>query len=132
MKYLMTEEEAMYMQAYQGHFSRKLASWAISNMEMIDPTTEKKKTITMRSVDDVMEILRTNGIKVPDECTFDAWYLYHMAIADNPKSLPDDKHRALYVEETICDPDGKKTNVLACFVAKMCNMGIPIHWEMFV
>lgn len=132
MKYLMTEEEAMYMQAYQGHFSRKLAAWAISNMEMRDPATEKMKPVTMRSVDDVKEILKANGVDISDECIFDAWYLYMMTIADYPKSLTTDKQRATYVDETICDPDGKSTNVLACFAAKMCNAGKPIHWEMFV
>lgn len=128
----MTEEEAAYMQAYQGHFSRKLASWAIRNMEMYDTATKAMKPVTMRSVDDVMEILKANGVKIPDECIFDAWYLYMMTIADYQESLPDDKHRAKYVEETICDPDGKPTNVLACFAAKMCNAGKPIHWEMFI
>ena len=128
----MTEEEAMYMQAYQGHFSRKLAAWAIGNMEMEEQGTHVMKPVTMRSVDDVMEILKTNGVEVADECTFDAWYLYMMTIADYPKSLPNDKQRALYVDETICDPDGDPTNVLSCFVAKMCNAGIPIHWQMFV
>lgn len=128
----MTEEEAIYQQAYQGHFSRKLALWAISNMQLKDPTTEKMKPVTVRSVDDVKEILQDNGVDIPDECLFDAWYLYHMAIADNPKSLPSDKQRAIYVEETICDPDGDPTNVLACFAAKMCNARKPIHWEMFI
>lgn len=132
MKYIMTEEEAMYMQSYQGHFSRKLASWAISNMEMKDPTTEKMKHVTMRSVDDVTEILRSNGVNIPDECIFDAWYLYHMAVADYQKTLKTDELRSLFVDETICDPDGDPTNVLACFAAKMCNAGVPIHWEMFV
>ena len=132
MRYLMTEEEAAYMEAYQGHFSRKLAAWAISNMELEDPTTEKMKSVTMRSVDDVMEILNDNGVDVPDECTFDAWYLFHMAICDYPKSLSTDKLRATFVKETICDPDGKSTNVLCCFVAKMYNVGVPIHWQMFM
>lgn len=132
MKYIMTEEEAMYMQAYQGHFSRKLAAWAIGNMEMEEQATHAMKPVTMRSVDDVTEILKNNGVEIPDECTFDAWYLYMMTIADYQKALPTDKQRALYVEETLCDPDGDPTNVLACFVAKMSNAGIPIHWQMFV
>lgn len=132
MKYFITEEEAMYMQNYHGHFSRKLASWAISNMETEDPTTGKMKPVTIRPVDDVMEILRTNGVKIPDECTFDAWYLFMMSVADYPKTLTSDKQRASYVDETICDPDGDPTNILACFAAKMCNAGVPIHWEMFI
>lgn len=128
----MTEDEATYMEAYQGHFSRKLASWAIDGMEMRDPATEKMKPVTKRSVDDVSELLRSNGVQVPDELTFDAWYLYHMAIADYPKTLTTDKARSQFVEETIFDPDGDSTNTLACFAAKMCNAGRAIHWDLFL
>ena len=132
MKYLMSEEEAAYNTLYQGHFSRKLASWSISNMEMEDAATKTMKPIAVRSVDDVMSVLKANGVEIEDECTFDAWYLYHMCIADYSKSLQTDKLRATYIEETICDPDGDPTNVLACFVAKMCNKGIPIMWDLFL
>ena len=45
MRYLMTEEEAAYMEMYQGHFSRKLAAWAIGNMQAEDPATGKVKNI---------------------------------------------------------------------------------------
>lgn len=128
----MTEEEAVYQLAYQGHFSRKLAAWAISNMEMKDPATGTMKHVTTRSADDVSEILRTNGVKIPEECRYDGWYLFMMAVADYPKTLTTDELRSRFVEETICDPDGSSGDVLACFAAKMCNAGIPIHWEMFV
>ena len=63
---------------------------------------------------------------------FDAWYLYMMCLNDYAESLDTDKRRAKYIEETICDIDGEPTNVLACFVAKMCNAGIPIYWQDFV
>ncbi len=76
-----------------------------------------------------MEILAANGVKLPDEYIYTAWYLYHMAIADYPKTCKTDEQRASYVEETLCDPDGDPTDVLACFEAKMCNAGIPIYWE---
>jgi hypothetical protein len=132
MRYLMTEEEAAYMQTYQGHFSRKLAAWAISNKEAEDPATGKVKNIPVVPVDDVMEILKANDIKIPYESKFDAWYLYMMTLNDNPESLDPDKRRAKYIEETICDVDGDSTNVLACFVAKMCNAGVPIYWQEFV
>lgn len=132
MKYLMSEEEAAYQTLYQGHFSRKLAAWAIGNMEIEDPTSKEMKSVTIRSVDDVMEILKNNNVKVSDESTFDAWYLYMMTIADYPDSLTTDKQRAAYVEETLCDPDGRDGDVLACFVAKMCNKGVPIMWDLFM
>jgi hypothetical protein len=132
MRYLMTEEEAAYYEMYQGHFSRKLAAWAISNMQAEDPATGKVKNIPVVPVDDVMEILKANDIKIPYESKFDAWYLYMMCLNDYAESLDTDKRRAKYIEETICDVDGDPTNVLACFKAKMCNAGIPIYWQEFV
>ena len=132
MKYLMSEEEAAYMEMYQGHFSRKLAAWAISCMELVDPATGKEKKIPETSVDDVMEVLKSNNVKIPYESKYDAWYLYMMSLADYPETLTTDKQRASFVSETIYDPDGLPTNVLACFVAKMCNAGIPIYWQDFM
>jgi len=132
MKYIMTEEEAEYMQAYQGHFSRKLAMWAINNMTTKDSATGKEKKIPVVQVDDVMEILKANGIEIPYESKYDAWYLYMMTLNDYHDSLDTDKRRAKYIEETICDIDGDETNVLACFIAKMCNANMPIYWQDFI
>ena len=128
----MTEEEAAYMEAYQGHFSRKLAAWAISKMRMKDAATGKTKPVMLRPVDDVLETLRANDVEVSDECIFDAWYLYMMAVADYPVTLPGDRQRAQFVSETLNDPDGDSTNVLACFAAKMCNNDTPVYWERFI
>jgi len=128
MKQYITEERAMYEDNFHGMFSRKLAKWAISNMEMKSPDGQMKP-VAMRSVDDVLEILSANKVELPDEYIYTAWYLFHMAIADYPKSLKTDEQRAMYVEETLLDPDGEPSDALACFEAKMCNAGIPIYWE---
>lgn len=132
MKQYISEERAIYEDMYHGHFSRKLALWAISCMELKDPSTGKMKPLSRRSFDDVMEILNSNGVEVPDECVYTAYYLYHMCLADYQKTCKTDEQRASFVEETICDPDGDPTNVLACFEAKMENGGIPIFWERFM
>lgn len=132
MKQYISEERAIYEDAYHGLFSRKLARWAISKMETLDSTSGRKKPITPRSADDVAEILLANKVELPDEYIYTAWYLFNMAIADYPKTLKTDEQRAMFVEETICDPDGDPTNVLACFEAKMCNMRVPIYWEKMI
>lgn len=129
MKQYISEDRAIYEDEYHGLFSRRLAKWAISLMEVKDPSSGQMKPISTRSVDDVMEILTAHGVKLPDEYIYTAWYLYHMAIADYPKTLKTDEQRASYVEETLCDPDGDPTDTLACFEAKMCNAEIPIYWE---
>ena len=131
MKQYITEERAMYEDNFHGMFSRKLAKWAISNMEMKSPDGQMKP-VAMRSVDDVLEILSANKVELPDEYIYTAWYLYHMTIADYPKTCKTDEQRATYVEETLCDPDGDPRSVLSCFEAKMCDLGIPIFWERFL
>lgn len=114
---------------YHGLFSRKLAEWAISRMEVKDTATKQMKKLSARSLDDVQEVLKANNVELPDEFVYTAWYLFNMSVADYPKTLTSDKQRSLYVEETLCDPDGMPENVLSCFVAKMCNAGVPIYWE---
>ena len=132
MKYYITEEEAYYMDAYQGQFSRKLAEWAISKMEVNDETTGKMKKLLPHPIEEMEDVLKANSVTIPDECIYTAWYLYNMCYADYRKSLEDKKHIALHIQETLCDPDGDPSNVLCCFVAKMNNAGVAIHWERYL
>lgn len=117
---------------YHGLFSRKLAEWAISRMETKDTATKQTRPLSKRSLDDVQEVLRTNKVELPDEFVYTSWYLFNMCVADYPKTCKTDEQRAAFVEETLCDPDGIPENVLDCFVAKMCNAGIPIFWERYM
>ena len=125
----ISESRAAYEDMYHGLFSKKLAEWAVSHMEMKDPATNGMKPITPRSVEDVQQVLAQNEIDLPGEFIYTAWYLFNMAIADYPKTLQTDEQRASFVDETICDPDCCPEAVLECFVAKMCLMGKPIYWE---
>lgn len=132
MKKYISDGRAMYEDENHGLFSKRLAEWAISLMETKDPTTKEMKPLKARSLDDVKNVLKENKVDMPEEFCYTAWYLFNMAIADYPKTLENDKQRASFVEETICDPDGMPENVLSCFEAKMCNAEIPIYWEMML
>ena len=129
MKHYISESRAIYEDYWHGMFSKKLAEWAISNMEMKDPATKTMKPIVVRKLDDVKQVLEENKIELPNEFIYTAWYLFNMAVADYPKTCKTDEQRASFVEETLCDPDGMPENTLDCFVTKMCNAGVPITWE---
>ncbi len=129
MKHCISEGRAIYEDNYHGLFSKKLAEWAIGNMEMSDPVTKTMKPIVERKLDDVKEVLEENKVELPNEFIYTAWYLFNMAVADYPKTCKTDEQRAMFVEETLCDPDGMPENVLDCFVTKMCNAGVPIFWD---
>lgn len=131
-RYLISESEAQYQEKHKGHFSKKLADWAISMMEKEDTATGKMKPITPISLEDVEEMMEQAHIKIPEESIYDALYLANMIKADYEKSLPTKDVKAKYIEETICDPDGCPESVLACFCAKMDLKSMPIHWERYI
>jgi len=132
MKHYISEDRAIYEDMYHGLFSKKLAEWAIDKMEMKDPATKSIKKLVVRKLDDVQKVLEDNKVELPMEFIYTSWYLFNMAVADYPKTLKTDEQRAMFVEETLCDPDGMPENVLDCFVTKMCNAGEPIYWEMYM
>lgn len=120
----------MYEDQNHGLFSKRLAEWAISNMEIKDASGLSH--IKERSLSDVEGVLSENHIDMPTEFIYTAWYLFNMAIADYPESLTTDEQRAKFVKETISDPDCCPEAVLECFIAKMCLMERPIYWEMYL
>lgn len=132
MRQYISEGRAMYEDDNHGLFSKKLAEWAIGNMKVKDPATGEKRRLKARPLDSVKETLKEYGISLPEAFEYTAWYLFNMALADYPKSLTDDTRRAMFVEETLCDPDGSPEAVLECFVAKMELADIPIFWEKYL
>lgn len=132
MKQYISEGRAIYEDANHGLFSKRLAEWAISNMETLDATTGTMKPIKAKSLDEVNEILKANKIELQEEFVYTGWYLFNMALADYPKTMKTDADRASFVEETINDPDGSPENVLSCFETKMGNAEIPIFWEKYL
>lgn len=132
MKQYISEDRAIYEDMYGCSFSKKLAAFAIDHMKVKDPLTNGKKKITPVTVESMKEVMTKNGITIPEEHIYTALYLFNMAIADYPKTCKTDELRATFVEETLFDPDGERGDVLECFVAKMGNAGIAIHWDMMI
>ena len=131
MKQYISEDRAIYEDMYQGAFSKRLAEFAIRHMEVKDPATKARKRLVPVTVEDMQDVLRENDVVVPEEHIYTAWYLFNMAKADYPRTCKTDEQRATFVDETLNDPDGCKENVLDCFVAKMRNAGVALHWDRF-
>lgn len=132
MKNYVSEGRLIYEDYNHGNFSKKLAEWAISCMAAKDKATGELKPIKRHEIAEMQEVCKDNGIKIPDELLYSAWYLWNMTFADYPKSLTTDVQRAEFVKETLLDPDCCPEAVLECFTAKMCCMKIPIYWEKYL
>lgn len=128
----MSEGEAIYMDKNHGLFSKKLAEWAIDNMEVKDTNTKEVKKLKEHSIEEMEGVLKQYKVELPEEFVYTAWYLYNMTYADYPKTIKTDEQRAMYIDETLCDVDGSPENVLNCFIAKMCQAEVPIYWEKYL
>lgn len=132
MKHYISEGRAMYEDENHGLFSKRLAEWAIGKMQVKDTATKVLKPLRARTLEETKTALKAEGVVLPEPFEYTAWYLFNMAIADYPQALTSDSQRALFVEETLCDPDGCPEAVLECFVTKMQLADVPIQWEKYL
>lgn len=130
MKEYVSEGRAMYEDQNHGLFSKRLAKYAIGNMQVKDG--KELKPLKPHTIDEMDEVMKAADIEIPDRLTYTAWYLFNMAYADYPKTLTTDTQRAEFVKETLLDPDCCPEGVLECYVAKMCCMKEPIFWEKYL
>lgn len=128
MRNRVSEGRALYEDYNHGHFSRRLAEWAVGNMMAAD-ASGKPQRLKPATMEEARAALAASGRAVADKEAYTFWYLFNMALADYPKSLPTDAARAEFAWETLRDPDGRPESVLECFTAKMCAAGVPVRWE---
>lgn len=65
-RYIISEDEAQYMERYKGHFSKRLAEWAISKME------RDGRRIQPYTLEEVSSMIAPFGNEIDEECLYDA------------------------------------------------------------
>lgn len=110
------------------HFNRKMYEFAVSLMSAKDKDGKEKrfKPVTREEFDAVMS---KYGIELPKDSLYDGLYVWSMACADFPKSVPDEHTRALYVQESLSDPDQSPGYIFNRFYNDTVYNHIPIDWE---
>ncbi len=123
------ENMKVYLRNYGNHFSRKACMFAVSKMKRLNATTGKKEPIEYQSKEDIEEVFNKYGIKLEHNEGYDFVYLWHMAKADYFKSsLPDEKSVAMFVRDTIEDPDMIGSNCFRRWLADADATGLVIEW----
>ena len=114
----------MYINNYGCHFNKKLCEEAVSRMYRDD---EELKPYTKEHVD---RLLETYGIKPRRAKLYDTVYVTNMCAADFlGRSVPDEKHLAMFIKDMIDDPDAEEGFIFNRFVADTYFMNCPIEWE---
>lgn len=90
----------------------------------------KKEYITPYTKEQIDEILNSYGVNVKRSKMYDACYVGNMCKADFlGKSVPDEKHLALYIKDVIDDADAEEGYVFNTFYANSIYNNCPIDWD---
>lgn len=117
-----------YLNMYGCHFNKKLCQEAVSRMYTQNGL--KKEYIIPYTKEQVEELLESNGIKLKRNKMYDATYVCNMGKADYlGKSVPDEKHLAMFVKDMIDDPDAIDGFIFWRFYSDCMFMDNPIEWE---
>lgn len=120
----------VYLRNYGPHFNRKLCDFAVSLMEKKDPATGKMKKIVPYTKEKVEQIITASRLAIEKAQLYDCTYVANMCKADYlNSSITDEMHLALYIKDTIDDPDAKEGLMFNRWYADMCYNGKAIDWE---
>ena len=129
---VMPEDLSIYLSHNGPHFNKKCCDFAVSQMYKTDDEGNELEFKSL-SKGEVEQLLHTYSIKVKYAQLEDITYVANMCKADNlGGSVPTNQHLALYVKETLDDPDGCEGLVFNRWIGDMKWLGVAIPWDEFL
>ena len=118
-----------YINNYGCHFNKKLYEEAVSRMFKEDESGNEER-IKPYSKEQVERLLENYGIKLKRNKLYDACYVACMGRSDYlGKSIPDERHLAMFIKDTIDDPDATEGFIFNRWYADTMFMNNPVEWE---
>lgn len=119
-----------YLRNYGYSFSKKACEYAVSLMKKASSSASGTPVkIDAWNKEKVEECFKKNNINIKGDISYNHVYVFNMAIADYPTSLPNDMMRCMFVKETMEDVDSNPDNIFRKWIISMDGNGIPIYWE---
>ena len=121
-----------YINNYGCHFNKKLCKEAVSRMysDESEKDSEEKKAYTKEHVDRLFD---TYSIKPKRGKLYDCVFVANMCLNDYlGKSVPDEKHLAMFIRDMIDDPDAEEGFIFNRWYADQMFMNEPIDWEEYI
>lgn len=121
----------VYINNYGCHFNKKL--WQEATSRMYKKVNGKKEYIQPYTKEQVSSLLSSYGIELERGKLWDCAYVASMCAADYlGKSVPDEKHLAMFVKDMIDDPDAEEGFIFNRFYSDTIFNNEPIDWEEMV
>lgn len=120
-----------YINNYGCHFNQKLCDEAVRRMyTMVSGKKEHKAPYTREKVD---QLLKASNVTVENNALYDDVYVANMCSNDYlGKSVPDEKHLAMFIRDMIDDPDAEDGFIFNRWYADQMFMNHPIEWEDYI
>ena len=119
----------VYINNYGCHFNKKLYEEAVRRMYKEDEEGREEE-IKPYTKEQVERMLDGYGIKLKRNKLYDACYVAAMCKADYlGKSVPDEKHQAMFIRDMIDDADAESGFIFNRFYADQMFMDCPIDWD---
>lgn len=116
-----------YLRNYGWHFNRALCDYAVSLMRK---NNQKLSPVSKEYID---KLLEQYNIQLKNNVGSDYLFVANMCKADYyGSSITDDKHFALYIQDTIDDEDAAVGTTMRRWYATMVANGVMVDWEEFV
>lgn len=116
-----------YLANYGWHFNKSLCTYAVSLMK------KDSKPLEPLSKEYVDKTLEQYNIHLRNNIGYDYIFVANMCKADYyGSSIIDEKHFALYIQDTIDDEDAADGTTLRRWYATMVSNGIMVDWEEFI
>lgn len=122
-----------YKMNNQWHFNEAACMFAVSLMKKRNPVNKQTEPIEPMNKKQVDEMLAKHNVKIESTMDYDYIYVANMCKADYlGSSIIDEKHMAMYIKDTMEDPDSADGVIMRQWWAKMVACGIPVPWAMFL
>ena len=119
-----------YLQHHGWHFGKRACEYAVSMMKRKSPASGKLEKIDPYTKEQVEDMLKRHGVTIEDTSNYDFVFVANMCKADYLKSsVPDEQHLALFVKDTLSDPDGGDGVTMRRWYATMVSNGIGVEWD---
>lgn len=118
-----------YINNYGCHFNKKLCEEAVNGMYRISEDGDEE-AIKPYSKEQVDSLLKAYNVKVQRNKLYDSVYVANMCKADYlGRSVPDERCLALFIKDTLDDPDAEEGFLFNRWYADRMFMNNPIEWE---
>lgn len=126
----MPRSMLQYLKHYGWNFTKRSCEYAVSMMKKRNLSSNKLEKIEAYTKEQVDEMLKKYNVTLENNVGYNYVFVANMCKADYLKSsVPDEQHLALFIKDTIDDPDASEETAFRRWYITMIGNGEMVDWD---